>query len=185
VGDLRLNFCFWLRWRVFRDRIEPAQFRTFFCFLLGFLDKDDDRLLLGDSVDQIGVSGDGISLSNGADSDGIGLLSLGPDPELLGRDQGENSPDDVSWPKKAHFLVDLGVDGADDVLAAAASISNGIEFRLFGPSGVCVVEWDKIGSAVRGRASFVRFGEGNPRFSFEGGEEVPAEMIEEILFDTE
>jgi hypothetical protein len=42
-----------------------------------------------------------------------------------------------------------------------------------------------MGSAVRGRVSVVLFGEGNPRFSFEGGEDVPAEIIEEILFDTE
>jgi hypothetical protein len=73
----------------------------------------------------------------------------------------------------------------EDGLAAATSISKGIEFRLFGSFGICVVGCDKIGSAVRGRVSVVLFGEGNPRFSFEGGEDVPAEIIEEILFDTE
>lgn len=64
-------------------------------------------------------------------------------------------------------------------------MSKGIEFRLFGSFGVDAVGCDKIGSAVRGRVSDVRFGEGNPRFSFDGGEDVPAEIIEEILLDTE
>lgn len=91
----------------------------------------------------------------------------------------------MSWLKKVHFFADLGVDGALDILVVAASKSNGIEFRLVRPSDVCAVEWDKIGSAVRGRASFILLGGDIPRFSFEGGEDVPAEIIEEMLFDTE
>lgn len=139
VGDRRLNFCFWLRRRFFRDRIEPAQFRTFFCFLIGFLDKELDRRLLGDSVERNGVSAEGRFLR--AVSGKVGLLSLDTDPELVGRDFGEHSPDEVvSWPKKVHFFADLGVDGADDGLAAAASMSSGIELRLLGPSGVDAVE---------------------------------------------
>jgi hypothetical protein len=76
--------------------MEPAQFRTFFCFLLGFRDNDEDLRLFGDSVERIGVSGDRTSRLKGAVLAGTGLLSLDPDPELVGRDLGEDSPDAVS-----------------------------------------------------------------------------------------
>jgi hypothetical protein len=126
VGD-RLLIFFWLRCRDLRERIDPAHDRTFFCFLLGFLDIED-LLELESSVDWIGVSGE---ISSGNE----------------GLDFGDDSPDFVS-PKKVHFLADLGVDG-EMREAVALSISSGNDPRRFKESGALEVGL----SAVLGRAS--------------------------------
>jgi hypothetical protein len=152
VGDRLLNF-FWLRCRDLRDRIDPAHERTFFCFLLGFLDTED--LLEDGSVDGIGMSGEARPGDDAAVSVFFSFVELEAD---AGLDFGDDSPDFVS-PKKVHFLADLGVEGAS-IEAAAFSISRGRDPRRFNSSGILEI-WL---SAVFGRSSCLDF------ISFDGGE---------------
>ena len=160
MGD-RLLIFFWLRCRDLRDRIEPAHERTFFCFLLGFLDMED--LLEDCSVDGIGMSGEARPGEDAAVSVFFSFVELEAD---AGLDLGEDSPDFGS-PKNVHFLADLGVEGATTE-AVALSISKGSDPRRFSDSGA-LNGWL---SAVFGRASCLSLG------SFDGGE--PAEMMLEI-----
>jgi hypothetical protein len=128
VGD-RLLIFFWLRCRDLRDRIDPAHERTFFCFLLGFL--DIEGLLEHCSVDGIGMLGEARSGEDAAVSVLFSFIELEAD---AGLDLGDESPDFGS-PKKVHFLADLGVEGATRE-AAALSISRGRDPRRFNGSGV-------------------------------------------------
>lgn len=164
MGD-RLLIFFWLRCRDLRDRIDPAHVRTFFCFLLGFLDMED--LLEDCSVDGIGMSGEARPGEDAAVSVFFSFIELEAD---AGLDLGDDSPDFGS-PKKVHFLADLGVDGAT-IEAVALSISRGRDPRRFSESGV-LEDWL---SAVFGRASCLAL------VSFDGGE--PAEMMLEIEPET-
>lgn len=84
-----------LRCRDLRDKIEPAQDFTFFCFFfaLGFLDIDDRRDE-GCSIEAMRISGVMASLVVGA---GVGCLGSLDEAALDGRDRlGEDSPDVVS-----------------------------------------------------------------------------------------
>jgi hypothetical protein len=94
VGDLRLNFCFWLRCRDLRPRIDPAHVLTRFCFLLGFREMEERRELVG-SIDGRGSSAAGSSGSLWNVSAG-NLPSFPADPALVGGDLGEHSPEFVS-----------------------------------------------------------------------------------------
>jgi len=164
VGD-RLLIFFWLRCRDLRDRIDPAHERTFFCFLLGFLDIED--LLETGSVDGIGMSGETMPGDDSAVSVFFSFVELEAD---AGLDRGDESPDFGS-PKKVHFLADLGVDGAT-IEAVPLSISKGRDPRRFKESGAL----DDRLSAVFGRVSCLDL------VSFDGGE--PAEMMLEIEPET-
>ena len=144
-----------------RDKIDPAQERTFFLFLLGFLDIEDFREL--GSVDGSGVLGEARPGDDAAVSVFFSFVELEAD---AGLDLGEDSPDFGS-PKNVHFLADLGVEGATTE-AVALSISKGSDPRRFSDSGA-LNGWL---SAVFGRASCLSLG------SFDGGE--PAEMMLEI-----
>jgi hypothetical protein len=125
VGDRRLNF-FWLRCRDLRERIEPAQDLTFFCFLLGFLDIED-LLDVDASIDGMSTSCATISGDDGAVSS---FLDSFPEDALVGRDFGDDSPEPVG-PKNDHFFADRGVDGVG-LEAAATSESRGRDERLLG-----------------------------------------------------
>jgi hypothetical protein len=163
-----------------RERIEPAQDLTFFCFLLGFLDIED-LLEVHGSIDSISTSCATISGDDGAVSS---FLDSFPEDALVGRDFGDDSPEPVG-PKNDHFFADRGVDGVG-LEAAATSESRGRDERLLGVgSSALDTSWSKIGSAVRGRPDTTLLLRIIPRFSFEAGEDEETEMIEDIEFDTE
>lgn len=150
--------------------------------MLGFLEIED----LLEAV----RSRDGSITSAVAVSTGWGGLttfwtSFIDDDALAGRDFGDDSPETVSCPKNDHFFEDLGVDGPDPD-AFATSDNNGREPRRLGAaSGAFVVSRSRIGSAVLGRESRPLGSSNRLGFSFEGGEVVPAEMIDDIEFDSE
>jgi len=131
VGDLLLRaFCFWLRCLGLRDSIDPAHDLTFFCFLLGFLVIDGLRVGTGSSsTEAIGILEGGESGGDGADRFDA-LRDLSEDAALTGRDLvGDDSPPDVSCPKKKYFLGrSRGVEGASTVLADSSGV-NSSEFR--------------------------------------------------------
>lgn len=134
--------------------MEPAHDRTLFCFLLGFFVKED-LLEVEGSMDCMGIVEDKRSGVGGADSTDFRLGSFSEDAALVGRDLGEVSPEPGSWPKKAHFFAERGVEGAEVALATAASKSNGIELRRLGVSGERVASRSVDGSADFGRISVV------------------------------
>jgi hypothetical protein len=131
VGDLLLRaFCFWLRCLGLRDSIDPAHDLTFFCFLLGFLVIDGFRVGTGSSSTQaIGTFDGGESGGDGADRFDA-LRDLSEDAALTGRDLvGDDSPPDVSCPKKKYFLGrSRGVEGVSAVLTNSPG-GNSSEFR--------------------------------------------------------
>lgn len=148
VGDRREIFC--LRCRDFRERIDPAQDLTLFCFLLDFLDIED-RLETVGSIDGKGTS----SVASGE----LGAVSIFfdslVDDELVGLDFGDESPEVISCPKNDHFFADLGVLGAEGE-ARDTSERRGNELRLL---GIGRLSFDpsksRPGSAVRGRGSLI------------------------------
>jgi hypothetical protein len=172
------------RCRVFRDNIEPAHDFTFFGFFFGFFDIDDLRDE-GCSIDAKGISESPTWLAAGAGT-GICCLVSFDEAALDGRDRlGEDSPEVVSWPKKPHFLTgNLGLVG----VVGITSLSSGLELLrrrcgLF--SGV--VEFSRVqsnlGPALLGRASIPL--SLDARCSLDSGDEVPPEMIEVRLPETE
>jgi hypothetical protein len=168
-----------LRCRDLRDKIEPAQDFTFFCFflLLGFLEIDDLRDEIC-SIEGMGISGVAASVVGG-----VGCFASLDEAELVGRDRfGEESP---SWPKNPHFRGgNLGLVG--DV--ESTSFIRGLELvrrglgRFSGVGDLSRVP-SNLGPALFGRASIPL--SLDTRRSLDRGEAVPPDTIDVRLPETE
>jgi hypothetical protein len=100
-----------------RDKIDPAHDFTFFCFFLelGFLDVDNLRDA-GSSIESIGMLA--VSAWLVGTESAIEVALSWNEAALEGRDRiGEDSRDNVSWPKNPHFLAgNLGLVGVVGIL---------------------------------------------------------------------
>jgi hypothetical protein len=116
-----------------RDKIDPAHDLTFFCFLLGFLLMDGLRAGAGSSsIELTGTFDGGDSGGDGADRFEA-LRDLSDDAALTGRDLvGDDSPAEVSCPKKKYFLGRSLGEGTSTILTGSLEV-NSSDFRRCEP----------------------------------------------------
>lgn len=154
-----LRFC--LPWRAldFRERIDPAQVLTFFCFLLRFL----VRGLVASRTSAGVTSGHSATCSEERlDDDTAASFCDSEEPALMGRKRvGEGAKG--SKLKKDHFLLDLvGLGVASSMLAEGGGSvpRQGIDPRRRGDTGESSSSWllcvrSRTAPAVLGRVSFI------------------------------